>query len=66
MARKTRRQPSQQSTEPAADLLTRLHRLYGGTDISADPFGRRQAMPSEVQRALNSADHRSRDKETKR
>lgn len=34
------------------DVLATLQRVYGGSTIQRDPFGRRAALPSEIARVL--------------
>lgn len=45
-----------QSTQPAtstqSDIVAKLKRLYGRTGPRPDAFGRRQALPSEIERLI--------------
>ncbi len=37
---------------PSQVLLNKLYRIYGNRPIQRDPFGRRAALASEIERAL--------------
>ncbi|MBO9370887.1 MAG: hypothetical protein J7575_07370 [Chloroflexi bacterium] len=37
---------------PPRVLINKLHRIYGNRPIQRDPFGRRAALASEIERAL--------------
>lgn len=47
---------SRQGSNRNTEFLTKLQRIHGANSISRDPFGRRQALPSEVARQLRQAD----------
>ena len=55
MGKKKNRGLAAPSSEPAPDLLAELRRLYSDTGMVTDQFGRRQAIPSEVERILRSS-----------
>ncbi|MCS6842976.1 MAG: hypothetical protein NZ528_01430 [Caldilineales bacterium] len=38
--------------EAQTATLIKLRRIYGGHSLQADAFGRRPALPSEIQRAV--------------
>jgi hypothetical protein len=40
---------------PSQVLLNKLYRIYGNRPVRRDPFGRRAALASEIERALASA-----------
>ena len=50
--RKNRYVSGEQLQGPADVLLEKLRRLYGGQVMQRDVFGRRIALPSEVQNAI--------------
>jgi hypothetical protein len=54
MAKKKHKGRAAPRNEPVPDLVAELWRLYGGDGVRADQFGRRQAIPSEVERILRS------------
>ena len=49
------RYPGGQLTAPSDELLEKLRRLYHGSALQRDPFGRRNALPSEIQHAIKRA-----------
>jgi hypothetical protein len=40
---------------PTEALLEELRKLYGESGVQRDAFGRRNALPSEIARALNNS-----------
>jgi hypothetical protein len=54
MAKKKKKAGAARRNESSPDLVAELWRLYGGAGVQADQFGRRQAIPSEVERVLRS------------
>ncbi len=46
------------------DLIRRLQRVYAKTNTGATPSGRRQALPSEIERAVRAARQTSRQERT--
>ncbi len=41
--------------QPSNVLLHKLYQVYGNRPVQRDPFGRRAALASEIERALTSA-----------
>ncbi len=52
MKDKTRSKKRRKPVEQQPDLLEKLKRVYGGQTVDVDLFGRREALPSEIERLL--------------
>ncbi|MCB0207107.1 MAG: hypothetical protein H6649_03210 [Caldilineae bacterium] len=52
MAHKPRRSPQPVPTNDRTQTLSKLHRLYRGSGRQPDMFGRRPALPSEIEKLV--------------
>jgi len=52
MAQKPRRLPRHVCEKEQNQTLKKLKRLYGGTERQPDLFGRRPALPSEIEKLV--------------
>ncbi|MFZ2360657.1 MAG: hypothetical protein WA040_15060 [Anaerolineae bacterium] len=50
MTKTSTNRPSSSPTDSQRDALARLQRIYGRSSIAPDIFGRRPALPSEIER----------------
>lgn len=50
MTKTSTNRPSSSPTDSQRDVLARLQRIYGRSGIAPDVFGRRPALPSEIER----------------
>ena len=60
MSAQSHRQAGNGSSQPEGTLLSKLERIYGHTGTATDQFGRRQALPSEIERVVRKASGRER------
>jgi hypothetical protein len=50
MTKTSTNRPSSSPTDSQRDALARLQRIYGRSSVAPDIFGRRPALPSEIER----------------
>jgi hypothetical protein len=50
MTKTSTNRPSSSPTDSQRDALAKLQRIYGRSSVAPDLFGRRPALPSEIER----------------